>query len=180
MLGGWFLVEAVVLSGSKGIVHPYYVSALAPGDRRDGRRGRGRDGRRCAAARGRLLGLALAALAVVGTVAAQIVLLHREHYLLWFVPVLIGGLRARALALLAPCARSPRRALGADRSRCCCRADGYATTTWLAPVEGTFPAAGPKPPPARAATASRPRRSPSTARSPPTSAATARARAGRC
>ena len=31
MLGGWFLVEAVVLSLSKGIVHPYYVSALAPG-----------------------------------------------------------------------------------------------------------------------------------------------------
>ena len=31
VLGGWFLVEAVVLSLSKGIVHPYYVSALAPG-----------------------------------------------------------------------------------------------------------------------------------------------------
>ena len=31
MLGGWFLVEAAVLSLSKGIVHPYYVSALAPG-----------------------------------------------------------------------------------------------------------------------------------------------------
>src|ERR1035441_3459769 len=31
VLGGWFLVEVVVLSMSKGIVHPYYVSALAPG-----------------------------------------------------------------------------------------------------------------------------------------------------
>ena len=31
VLGGWFAVEAVVLSLSKGIVHPYYVSALAPG-----------------------------------------------------------------------------------------------------------------------------------------------------
>ncbi len=31
VLGGWFLVEAAVLSLSKGIVHPYYVSALAPG-----------------------------------------------------------------------------------------------------------------------------------------------------
>ena len=30
VLGGWFLVEAAVLSTSKGIVHPYYVSALAP------------------------------------------------------------------------------------------------------------------------------------------------------
>ncbi len=31
VLGGWFLVEAAVLSLSKGIVHPYYVSALGPG-----------------------------------------------------------------------------------------------------------------------------------------------------
>src|SRR4029077_8330174 len=31
VLGGWFLVEAAVVSASKGIVHPYYVSALGPG-----------------------------------------------------------------------------------------------------------------------------------------------------
>ena len=31
-MGGWFLTEAVVLSVSKGIVHPYYISALAPGN----------------------------------------------------------------------------------------------------------------------------------------------------
>ncbi len=31
VLGGWLLVEAAVLSLSKGIVHPYYVSALGPG-----------------------------------------------------------------------------------------------------------------------------------------------------
>ena len=31
VLGGWFVVEAAVLSLSKGIVHPYYVSALGPG-----------------------------------------------------------------------------------------------------------------------------------------------------
>ena len=30
VLGGWFAVEGLVLSLSKGIVHPYYVSALAP------------------------------------------------------------------------------------------------------------------------------------------------------
>ena len=30
VLGGWFLVEAVLLSFSSGIVHPYYLSALAP------------------------------------------------------------------------------------------------------------------------------------------------------
>ncbi len=31
VLGGWFLCELLLLSFSKGIVHPYYVSALAPG-----------------------------------------------------------------------------------------------------------------------------------------------------
>ena len=30
-LGGWLVTEAFVLSTSKGIVHPYYVSAVAPG-----------------------------------------------------------------------------------------------------------------------------------------------------
>ena len=31
VLGSWFLIEAAVLSLSKGIVHPYYLSALGPG-----------------------------------------------------------------------------------------------------------------------------------------------------
>jgi len=31
VFGVWFLVAAVVLRGSGGIVHPYYASALAPG-----------------------------------------------------------------------------------------------------------------------------------------------------
>ena len=59
VLGGWFVVEAVVLSLSKGIVHPYYVSALAPRRRGDGRRRRGRARRARAPPRWRLA-LALA------------------------------------------------------------------------------------------------------------------------
>ena len=31
VFGGFFLLEAAFLSFSKGIVHPYYISALAPG-----------------------------------------------------------------------------------------------------------------------------------------------------
>ena len=31
VFAGWFAIEAAVLSLSKGIVHPYYVSALGPG-----------------------------------------------------------------------------------------------------------------------------------------------------
>src|SRR6185312_13408656 len=43
----------------------------------------------------------LAACAIVGTVAVQIVLLHREQYLLWLVPVLIGGCAVAAGAFAA-------------------------------------------------------------------------------
>ena len=50
----------------------------------------------------------LAALAILGSVAAQLVLLHREEYMLWFVPVLFGvctlavGLLAVRRSLAAP------------------------------------------------------------------------------
>ena len=51
------------------------------------------------------------ACAVAATVAAQIVLLHREHYLEWFIPVLVVGAAVGLCALLAcaawRCRRSP-------------------------------------------------------------------------
>jgi len=75
-------------------------------------------------------------------VAAQIVLLHREHYMAWFVPVLLAGAAVGACALLA----LPRWAPLATAATFCLllvAPTAYATTTWLAPVEGTFPAAGP-------------------------------------
>jgi 4-amino-4-deoxy-L-arabinose transferase-like glycosyltransferase len=144
VLGGWFAVEAVVLSLSKGIVHPYYVSALAPASGAMAGAGavafvklaRGRGQRR-------VLGLALMGLAVATTVIAQIVLLRREHYMLWFVPVLAVGACLGVGALLA------RRQLAAPAVALSfllllVAPTAYATTTWLAPVEGTFPAAGPK------------------------------------
>ena len=93
-MGGWFLTETIVLSGSKGIVHPYYVSALAPAT------GAMVGGGAVALARLRrgswpLWGTLLAAFAVIGTVAVQVVLLHREHYMLWLVPCARRGRRAR-------------------------------------------------------------------------------------
>jgi 4-amino-4-deoxy-L-arabinose transferase-like glycosyltransferase len=141
VLGGWFLAEAAVLSLSKGIVHPYYVSALAPGAgamagvgvvalTELGRSGQ-LDWRR-------MLGPA----AVAATVVAQLVLLHREHYMQWFMPVLLAGAAVGACALFA----LPRWAPGAMAitfSLLLVAPTAYATSTWLAPVEGTFPAAGP-------------------------------------
>ncbi len=141
VLGGWFLVEAVVLSTSKGIVHPYYVSALAPGT--GAMVGAGATAF-VALAQGprRLWALALLALALAATLATQVVLMHREHYMTWFIPVLIAGMLIAGLILLA----LPRLALpavGVMVALALVAPTGYAASTWLAPVEGTFPAAGP-------------------------------------
>ncbi len=142
VMGGWFLVEVIVLSMSKGIVHPYYVSALAPAT-----------GAMAGAGAVALVklrreqlpvwGILLAACAVIGTVAVQIVLLHREDYMLWFVPVLVGG-GALGLGLLAVRRSFAAPALAATFCLLLVAPAAYSATTWLAPVEGTFPAAGPK------------------------------------
>jgi 4-amino-4-deoxy-L-arabinose transferase-like glycosyltransferase len=143
VLGGWFAVEAVVLSLSKGIVHPYYVSGLAPGTGAMAGAGvlalvglaRGRGS--C-----RIWGLVLMACAVAGTVAVQVILMHREHYLEWFVPVLVAG------AAVGVCAFFALRRLAVPATvftflLLLVAPTAYAATTWLAPAEGTFPAAGP-------------------------------------
>ncbi len=144
VLGGWFVVEAAVLSLSKGIVHPYYVSALAPatGAMAGGgvcafvklARGRGR---------ARLAGLALAACALASTALVQVVLMHREHYMTSFVPVLAIGAAVGFAALLAS-RRLAAPALALAFALLLVVPGAYAKTTWLAPVEGTFPVAGPK------------------------------------
>jgi len=143
VLGGWFAVEAVVLSLSKGIVHPYYVSGLAPGTGAMAGAGvlalvalaRGRGSRR-------FWGLALIACAVAGTVAVQVMLMHREHYLEWFVPVLVAGAAVGLCAFFA-LRRIAVPALALTFLLLLVAPTAYSATTWLAPAEGTFPAAGP-------------------------------------
>jgi 4-amino-4-deoxy-L-arabinose transferase-like glycosyltransferase len=142
VLGGWFLVEGVLLSTSKGIVHPYYVSALAPGT---GAMAGAGVGAFISLARGRwrLWALALVPLAVAATVGAQLVLMHREHYMIWFEPVLVIAAGVAVIALIAlPRLAAPSVVLVFLVLLVVPTA--YASTTWLAPVEGTFPAAGPK------------------------------------
>jgi 4-amino-4-deoxy-L-arabinose transferase-like glycosyltransferase len=139
VLGAWFVAEAAVLSLSKGIVHPYYVSALGPG---------------AAAMCGigvvslaRLLRqsrwwLALAVAAIGTTITAQTVMLHREDYLRWDIPLVAA---AGGLAVIAMLARRnlARPALALALAALLVAPAAYAKTTWDAPVEGTFPAAGP-------------------------------------
>jgi 4-amino-4-deoxy-L-arabinose transferase-like glycosyltransferase len=144
VLGGWFLVEATVLSFSKGIVHPYYVSALGPGTGAVAGAGaasfvefaRGHGTRRIG-------GLALIACAVASTVVAQVVLMHREHYLEWFIPLLVVGAAVGMCALLA-LRRLALPAVAFTFLLLLVAPTAYSATTWLAPAEGTFPAAGPR------------------------------------
>jgi 4-amino-4-deoxy-L-arabinose transferase-like glycosyltransferase len=142
VLGGWFLVEAAVLSLSKGIVHPYYVSALEPGTAAMAGAGAAAFVT-LARGRRRTWGLALAACAVAATALAQVVLMHREHYMMWFVPVLLVG-AALGMAAFIALRRLAAPALALTFLLLLVAPTAYATKTWLAPVEGTFPVAGPR------------------------------------
>ena len=81
--------------------------------------------------------------------AAQIAVLDYQHYLRWFIPVLIGGTAVLVLAMAARRLAAPAMGL-----LVCLRLFApavYAKTTWLAPVEGTFPAGARIRPQAKAA-----------------------------
>ncbi len=136
VFGGFLLCEVVFLSASKGIVHPYYLSALAPGVAVMAGAGLAamlRGARRCSGA--------LLATAVLINVAVEIVLLHRAHYLgLWqllIAPAALAGLIAVRLTRLR------RPGVAALILALALAPTVYAASTWRRPVEGTFPAAGP-------------------------------------
>ncbi len=139
VLGAWFACEALLLSFSSGIVHPYYVSALGPpaaamvgigavvlagyARRRDWR-------------------LVLIPIAAAATIAVEIMLLSREHYLQAFVPLLVaGGAAAVVVALLARRVCGP--AIAVLLGLCLIAPAAYASTVWEVPTDGTFPVAGP-------------------------------------
>jgi 4-amino-4-deoxy-L-arabinose transferase-like glycosyltransferase len=138
VFGGWLLVEVAILDFSEGIVHPYYISAVAPGAAAMIAAG-------CVAfarfARHRDWRVVLPVLAVAVTVVVQVSILDYQHYMRWFVPVLIAG------ALIGLVAMTVRRLAVAAIALLVClllvAPTEYARTTWLAPVEGTFAAAGP-------------------------------------
>jgi 4-amino-4-deoxy-L-arabinose transferase-like glycosyltransferase len=140
--GGWFVVEALVLSLSKGIVHPYYLSALAPGAAAMAGAGAFAFAK-LAQGRRRPWGLALIAGALVCTAAVQVVLMHREHYMLWFIPVLLVGV-ALGYGVLLALRRMAAPAIAFTFLLLLVTPAAYAASTWLAPVEGTFPVAGPR------------------------------------
>ncbi len=148
--GGWFGAAAVVFSLSSGIIHTYYLSALAPATSvlvgvglvslwRDARRGRA--------------WLALPLVAIGLTAWLEVSLLRRTGYLPWLQPLVIAGaaVAAAALVVLAfPALRSKRlrlvlsaAALGLAGFTFLVAPAAWSETTLEAPVNGVFPGAGP-------------------------------------
>jgi 4-amino-4-deoxy-L-arabinose transferase-like glycosyltransferase len=146
VLGGWFLAEVFILSLSKGIVHPYYVSALGPGTAAMVGAGVAAFAGRAPIGERRNWLVVLAPFAIAGTVAAQIVLLDRAHYLHWYYTPLVIGAAVGALAILAALVvrRLAAPAIVLTLLVLTLAPTVYAATTWSVPVEGTFPAAGPR------------------------------------
>jgi 4-amino-4-deoxy-L-arabinose transferase-like glycosyltransferase len=144
VLGGWFLVELLTLDFSAGIVHPYYASALGPGTAAMVGGGAVALGSLVGAGPARLAlrGYVLAVLAIGGTVAAQLVLIGREGDPLWWrIPLVVlclGGV----VAILAARARASW-ALAVAVGALLVAPAVYSFSVWLAPVDGTFPTAGP-------------------------------------
>ncbi|MGA9876210.1 MAG: glycosyltransferase family 39 protein [Solirubrobacteraceae bacterium] len=142
VLGGWMLVEVAILDFSKGIVHPYYISALGPGVAAMVAAGAVAFTR---FAQRRSVAFLLLPCAVGATVAVQVAILHYQHYLHWFVPMLIVGAALGLAAMVVALARGRFAApvMGLLVCLLLVAPTEYAKTTWLAPVEGTFAAAGP-------------------------------------
>ena len=140
VMGGWFLIEALVLSVSSGIVHPYYVSALGPGTAAMVGAGVATMIGRARRGRAQLL---LPAAALITTLIVELALLRREHdYLHWLWPVMIGVVGA-ALMMMVWQPRVSRPAIVAAVAILMVAPAVFSATVWEVPVNGTFPAAGP-------------------------------------
>jgi 4-amino-4-deoxy-L-arabinose transferase-like glycosyltransferase len=144
VLGSWFLVELAVLDFSAGIVHPYYSSAIGPGVAAMVGGGSvalatlARDPDRRRALRGYLL----AALGAGATLGVQLILIDREGDPLWWrIPLAILCLAA-LLAIPFARARSGW-AVAVAVGALLVAPTVFCFSVWLAPVNGTFPAAGP-------------------------------------
>ncbi|MGA2471208.1 MAG: glycosyltransferase family 39 protein [Solirubrobacteraceae bacterium] len=143
-LGGWFVVELFTLDFSQGIVHPYYVSALGPGLAAMVGAGAAAIAwlARSAERRKAALGLAIAALATATTLFAELWLIHREGYPeAWRIPLVI--LAVVALAAVVLWRRRANWSVGALVLVLLVAPALYTKSVWDAPVDGTFPTAGP-------------------------------------
>ena len=140
VFGGWLLVEAIVLSASTGIVHPYYVSALGPGVAAMVGAGAASFAERRAPRR---LTIAIAAAGFIAAIGVQLLLAHREYsYLRWLWPIIVVVVGA-ALVVMAASKRWRAIAVATAVLAALVLPAVYSSTVWQVPIDGTFPAAGP-------------------------------------
>ncbi len=155
VLGGWFVTAAAIFSWSSGIIHTYYLSALAPAA--CGLVGVGAVALWHDARRGRAWTL-LPAAALIATAAVQVDLLRRSDYLTglqWLVLAVTAGacvalawLALARLALAPSANRDTRRlvatlTLAAGIGALLVAPAAWSRTTLLGAVNGVFPGAGP-------------------------------------
>jgi 4-amino-4-deoxy-L-arabinose transferase-like glycosyltransferase len=138
VFGGWFAVEALILSYSKGIIHPYYVSALGPATAVLA--GVGAVAMVALAKRGGWR-LAVPLAAVAATVAVEVVLLRRVDFIEWWIPLLLA-VAVGGATILVGVRRWAAPAMATLLAALLLAPAAYATTVWDGPVNGTFPAAG--------------------------------------
>ena len=148
VIGGWFLAAVVVFSFSDGIIHTYYLSALAPATSALAGIGivsLGRDARRGGP------WAALPLLAVVFTAWLQVTLLDRSSYDSWLVPLVVGAAVAACAALVTLAVfpewsargRVAAAALAVATAGFLAAPAAWSASTWKVAVSGTFPGAGP-------------------------------------
>ena len=149
VIGGWFLAAAVIFSFSSGIIHTYYLSALAPATAalvgagvvalwRDAHVG------------GARVALPVAALALCAWL--EVALLRRSGYDSWLQAIVVAGTAAAIVALVA---LATGFTFGLERRRVAAVALGVAvaalfaapavwsSTVFKTAVNGVFPGAGP-------------------------------------
>ncbi|HEX4109224.1 MAG TPA: glycosyltransferase family 39 protein [Solirubrobacteraceae bacterium] len=140
IMGAWFLAELYVLDFGKGIIHPYYVSALGPGVA--GMLGIGAASMVDLIRRGHpALRILVPALAVALTVASErSIMRYFGYHPHWVTPLAIAA-GVATIALIAIRRTAPL-TMAALLGVLIVAPAAYATTVWHGPVDGTFPAAG--------------------------------------
>jgi hypothetical protein len=139
VVGGAFLVTAVLFSGASGIFHPYYVSLLAPFVAALAGAGFAQ------LAAGRLNTRILGPIAIASGVAVELVIRGRyPGQLSWLVPFLIAVGALGAAALLVSNARRVRLlAVGSALLALLIAPASWAVDTLGYAASGTFPSGGP-------------------------------------
>jgi 4-amino-4-deoxy-L-arabinose transferase-like glycosyltransferase len=137
-IGGAFLASAVTFSFAQGILHPYYVSFLAPFSAALVGAGAAQLLRRHLHAR------VLAPLAIGAGLATELAVLHSEHTLTWLEPIVIVVAIAAAAALVFlrhACVRMV--AVATVLATLSIAPAAWAVDTLGHATSGTFPAGGP-------------------------------------